>query len=259
MSLIQTIDRIVEYPESDGKPMGETDLHRDWMVRILEVMRYRYRGQRVYVASDLIVYYEEGDPTKCVVPDDFVVKDCDPGRRRTFKIWEEGKAPDAVFEVTSRGSRRDDTTWKPQIYARLGILEYFLYDPTSDYLAPPLQGYRLDQGAYRHIDPKGNGLLECRALGITLALEGSELVMRDLATGKLLLTEAEANAVALARSEAAREAAEAASRAAQAASKQDQIARAAAETHAAELEAELQRLREKLREPPEESNSINSA
>ena len=125
MNLIQTVDQVVEYPDSDGKPMGETDLHRDWMVRILEIMRYRYRGQRVYVASDLIVYYEDGDPTKSVVPDDFVVKECDPGRRRTFKIWEEGKAPDVVFEVTSRGSRREDATWKPQIYARLGILEYF--------------------------------------------------------------------------------------------------------------------------------------
>jgi len=30
MSLVQTVDQI-EYPESDGKPMGETDLHRDWI------------------------------------------------------------------------------------------------------------------------------------------------------------------------------------------------------------------------------------
>jgi len=90
MSLVQTVDSLIEYPESDGKPMGETDLHRDWMVRILEILRYRYRQQRVYVASDLIVYYEEGDPTRSVVPDDFVVMDCDPGRRRTFKTWEEG-------------------------------------------------------------------------------------------------------------------------------------------------------------------------
>ena len=126
----------VEYPESDGKPMGETDLHRDWMIRILEILRYRYRGQRVYVASNLLVYYEEGLPRKFVVPDDFVVLDCDPHRRRVFKTWEEGRVPDVVFEVTSRGTRSDDESFKPQIYERLGVQEYFLYDPSNEYLRP---------------------------------------------------------------------------------------------------------------------------
>ena len=62
MRLVQTIDEI-EYPESDGKPIGETDLHRDWMSLILDILRYRYWGQKVYVGSNLLVYYEEGAPT----------------------------------------------------------------------------------------------------------------------------------------------------------------------------------------------------
>ncbi len=33
MSLIQTVDQI-EYPETDGQPMGETDLHIDWLIRL---------------------------------------------------------------------------------------------------------------------------------------------------------------------------------------------------------------------------------
>ena len=88
---ILSFSESIEYPESDGEPMGETDLHRDWMVRILEILRQRYRGQRVYIASDLLVYYEEGNPAKFIVPDDFIVLDCDPGRRRTFKTrWSSG-------------------------------------------------------------------------------------------------------------------------------------------------------------------------
>ena len=212
----------IHYPVTDGKPMGETDLHRDWMVRILEIMRYRYRAQRVYVASDLIVYYKKGDPTKSVVPDDFVVKDCDPGRRRTFKIWEEGRTPDVVFEVTSRGSRTEDKIWKPQIYERLGIFEYFLYDPTSDYLDPPLQGFRLDKSRYRRIRPNKACLIDCRSLGITLGVDDGELVLRDLLTGDVLLTRAEA-------AEAARERAEA---------------------RVAELEAEVKRLKRQLKGKP---------
>ena len=37
----------VHYPESDGKPIGETDEHRDQMVRHIELLRYFYRDQPV--------------------------------------------------------------------------------------------------------------------------------------------------------------------------------------------------------------------
>ena len=53
MSSVTTQNEI-EYPESDGKPMGETDLHRDRMFRLLEIFRQRYRDQQVYIASDLL-------------------------------------------------------------------------------------------------------------------------------------------------------------------------------------------------------------
>jgi Uma2 family endonuclease len=218
MSLGKTVDQI-QYPESDGKPMGETDLHRDWMSRILDILRQRYRGQRVYVASDLLVYYEEGDPSKFVVPDDFVVKDADPGRRRTFKIWEEGKVPDVVFEVTSRASRSEDRQWKPQKYARIGVKEYFLYDPTADYLDPPLQGFRLVEHDYRRILPDESGVLKCEELDVTLRLESGDLVMHDALSGEVLRTEAEAARI---RAEAS-------------------------ELRNAELEAEIQRLRDELK------------
>ncbi len=218
MGLVQTVDAI-EYPESDGMPMGETELHQDWMVRILDILRLRYRGRRVYVASNLLVYYEKGNPSKFVVPDDFAVLDCDPGRRRTFKIWEEGgKVPNVVIEVTSRGSRREDETYKPQVYARLGVEEYFLYDPTADYLKPPLQGFRLEQGDYIRLAPDEAGALRCEQLDILLQLEQGDLVMLDGSSGEVLRTAAEA-------ADAARE---------------------AAEGRAAELEAEVRRLRDQL-------------
>lgn len=58
MSAITTETELdVEYPESDGMPIGETDLHRWWMIRIHDILSQRYRGQRVYVSSNLIVYY----------------------------------------------------------------------------------------------------------------------------------------------------------------------------------------------------------
>ena len=29
----------IYYPESDGEPMAETDLHRNWMIRIIDILQ----------------------------------------------------------------------------------------------------------------------------------------------------------------------------------------------------------------------------
>jgi Uma2 family endonuclease len=225
MTLVRAIEEI-EYPESDGEPMGETDLHRNWMIRIHDMLTCRYRGERVYVGSDLLVYFEEGSPYRYVVPDVFVVLDCPPGNRNTFKIWEEGIPTTVAFEVTSRSTRRRDIVHKPKAYAEIGVREYFLYDPTCEYLLPPLRGFRLSAESYTEIEPDFSGRLPSRELGLGLCLEAGRLVMYDQRTGQPLRTEAEIE-------RRAREAAE---------------LRAAEESNARQsLEEEVQRLRELLR------------
>lgn len=200
----------IEYPESDGRPMGETDLHRNWMIRIIDMLQQRYRGQHVYVTGDLLLYYMEGDPSRYLVPDAFVVFDSDPGPRRTYKIWKEGgKSPNVVIEVTSRWTRGEDVNHKPQKFAQIGIEEYFLYDPTADYLVPPLRGFRMTDGEYAQIEFDMKGGLVSEQLNVRLCLEASQLVMYDLDTEEVLLTEAEAEHAALQREQAARKVAEA--------------------------------------------------
>ena len=190
MTLVQVVEEI-EYPDNDGEPMGETDLHRNWMVRIHDMLRCRYRDQEVYVGSNLLVYYEEGLPYRYVVPDVFVVLNCPAGDRNTFKIWEEGVAPTVAFEVTSRSTRRRDLVHKPRTYAEIGVREYFLYDPTSEYLLPPLRGFRLSTETFSEIEPDFSGRLPCQSLGLGLCLEAGRLVMYDQRTGQPLRTEAE--------------------------------------------------------------------
>lgn len=247
MPLFQTVDPTVEYPESDGKPMGETDLHIDWIIRIRDILRRRYRSQRVYVASDMIVYYREGAPMEMVVPDGFVVLDCEPHRRRTFKVWEEGKAPHVVFEVTSRSSKHEDEVFKPHIYARLGVQEYFIYDPSAEYLTPPLQGFRLEQGGYWRIEPDESGALACQALGLRICLEGDNLALYDLRTGELQRTDAEAERLAREAEQRARQEEQRARQEEQRARQEERAAREAAEARVAELQAEVERLRKQLR------------
>ncbi len=231
MGLFQSTTEI-DYPESDGKPMGETDIHRKWMIRIYDLLEQRYRGQRVYIGSDLLLYYEEGNPKRFVVPDVFVVKDSEPAMRRTYRLWDEGRAPDVVIEVTSRATRRTDERRKPETYAHIGVKELFLYDPTCDYLDPPLQGYALGPASPVRIEPDAQGFVISLELGITLHLQSHKLVIRDAATGDELLTEAETKQAALNAEHAARKAAD--------------LRASAAEAKAAALEDELRRLRDQL-------------
>ena len=212
----------VTYPESDGKPMGETDEHRMEMVRLIELLGRFFEGQDVYVSGDLLVFYEQGNPKKFVVPDVFVVKGIKPGKRRFYKLWIEGKPPDAIIEVTSRKTKKTDTGKKPSLYCQLKVPEYFLFDPTEDYLHPPLQGHRLVGGQDEPIVPDSQGALVSEQLGLRLHAEGGQVMLYRLDTGERILTEAEAR-------QAAEEAFQAEAQARQAA------------------EAEIARLREELR------------
>lgn len=190
------------YPCSDGQPMGETDVHIAWIIRLRDIMKYRHRTQRVYVGADMFIYWVEGENGNPVCPDVFVVKDCppDPPRRR-FLTWEEGQVPHVVFEIVSLSSTRRDRQDKVGIYADMGVAEYYLYDPEG-FTSTPLQGHRLVEGEYITIEPDAAGRMKCNELGFTLEVNESDLVLRDLKTGDLLLTEAEAEAVARKAAEA---------------------------------------------------------
>lgn len=199
----------VTYPESDGKPMAESDEHRKEMVREIEILEQFFAGQRVYVSGALLTYYEQGNPKKFVVPDVFVVHGLEPRDRRIYKLWVEGKAPDVILEVTSRKTKKKDTVTKPALYARLRVPEYFLFDPTQDYLEPPLQGHRLVGDEYELIDAAADGSLVSAQLGLRLRAARGQLMFYRLDTGDRLLTaeearQAEAEARRAAEAEVAR-------------------------------------------------------
>jgi Uma2 family endonuclease len=181
----------IEYPSSDGKPMAESDRHREKMVANIQRLQRFFVGRKVYVSGNLLIYYVEGDRCKSVAPDAFVVKNCKPGERETFSIWKEGKKPNFALETTSKTTRGEDVGRKKTIYAQIGVKEYFLYDPRGDWLKPPLQGYRLVDGAYERIPPDAEGGVTSKELGIRFVLEDGDLVMFDVATGARLLAEAE--------------------------------------------------------------------
>ena len=73
----------------------------------------------------------------------------------------------------------------------MGVKELFLYDPTGEYLDPPLIGLRLQSDGPSLMRPDW-GALECRELGLLLRLEFDRLAIFDAKSGTRLLSEAEA-------------------------------------------------------------------
>jgi hypothetical protein len=128
--------------------------------------------------------------------------------RRIFKLWEEQAAPCTVFEVISRSTWREDMIAKTALYARLGVREYFLFDPDADVLPEQLVGYRLEDGMYAPILPEADGTLASAELGLRFRVEGYLLRVIDPTTGEPIPTLQEA--LRQAKAEAARAEAEAA-------------------------------------------------
>lgn len=188
---IKPLTRAIEYPESDGKPMTETDAHRKQMVDLLVVLEAYFRDDpMVYVAGNLMTYYTEGEPKDCIAPDVFVVRGIPKHNRRIYKTWQEGRAPDVVIELTSRSTRDEDLGNKRWVYAELGVREYFIFDPLGEYLQPPLRGYTLSGDEYIRIASDGTSIMS-QSLGLELRVVDGWLRLFDPATGQLLSTPAE--------------------------------------------------------------------
>lgn len=198
-----------DYPDSDGRPMGETPLHIDNLAYLVQMLRIRFEHDpQVYIAGNMFVYYVPGNRLRHVSPDVFVVfgipKSTTPERRR-YLVWEEGKAPDIVIELTSESTREEDIDDKMQIYRILGVREYFLYDPYEEYLDPPLQGYRLVEGEFQPITAV-TGRLPSSVLGLHLEPSEGFLRLYDPATQAWLPTPPEEHQALLQAEEARRHA-----------------------------------------------------
>ncbi len=184
------------------------------MIYAIDALETRFAEREdVYVSGDLLIYYEEGNLGASIAPGVFVVFGAGKGRRLTYRLWEEGKAPDFVLEVASRNTWREDEGTKREVYERLGVREYWQYDPTGEYLKTELKGARLTGGRYE-AQPvtrtaAGALILSSEVLDLELiAKRGGEIRFRDPATGEELLSHLEEHARAE-REVAARRAAEA--------------------------------------------------
>lgn len=232
------------YPDSDGRPMGDTDFHNQalrWLQDALE--DYYANTKDVYVARNLVMYYKQGDPKSRRDPDVLVAKGVvGKHKRRSFRFWEEGVVPCVLFEIASKDTWRVDLNDKPKLYASLGVKEYFLFDPEGVYLDPVLQGFRTVKGKPVAMRPAADGSLMSKQLGLRLIAEDVMLRLIDVQTGERVLTKDERSERLEQLSEQERQRAEQEHQRAE----QERQRAEQAEQRAQALEAELRRLREHL-------------
>lgn len=168
---------LIDYPETDGQPMTESDPTRDYLIYCVEALRMYFQSRpNVYVSGNLFIYYQEGDPKKVISPDVFVIFGTSKRKRRSYKTWQEGgKLPSFIIEITSLTTKKQDEVEKPKLYASLGVNEYFQYDPTGDYLNPQLKGSKLVDGEYRSLPLQqaqdGTLFIHSEELGLDLRLQ----------------------------------------------------------------------------------------
>jgi Uma2 family endonuclease len=100
--------------------------------RTLIVITQYLQGQRATVLANQFLYYSQGLPRLRTAPDVMVIFDIEPGGRDNYKIWEEGQIPKVIFEMTSPGTRQQDLGFKKDLYAQLGVQEYWMFDPKGE-------------------------------------------------------------------------------------------------------------------------------
>ena len=193
-------DASIFYPAEDGEPMAVSDLHRRILMRTLQAFDEHFKQDpEVYVSGDILMYYVEGDPRKSVSPDVLVAFGLGKKFRGNYKVWEESKVPDFVMEF-SKSTYQNDLQHKMELYASLGIQDYFLYDAEGLYLPSPLMGFTLVDGAYVPISPGADGGLHATTLGLDFHVSNEGLGLYDSVANEWLQTPAES---ATARAETA--------------------------------------------------------
>jgi Uma2 family endonuclease len=186
----------IHYPTGDGQPVAETFAHLYAILMTIEVLRLYLRGQQATVLGNQYLYYEQGKPSKRVAPDVFVIFNVEPGGRDNYKIWEEGAVPSITFEMTSPSTKKEDDGAKKQLYAQIGVQEYWQFDPKGEWIKEQLRGYRLENGQYQLITDNISPVLQLR-LEVDSSLISSPtalIAFHRLDTGEKLLLPAEMQA-----------------------------------------------------------------
>jgi Uma2 family endonuclease len=242
--------------EEDEDEMGESNSQFQLSNYLVEILKWYYQNQNWLVTGNLELHHPAiRNSQRKIVPDVLVFKDIDLSEEEqvnltSWEIDEEHPVPPVVFEISSASTWRNDVQVgehrKQSIYGRIGVREYFAYDPHPNPVWNNTDGRRLLGWRYasnspvpQPISPNEQGRLWSEVLESWLGADGSHLRLYDRESQQRL-TGKEAGRLALEAEQAAHEAALETERAAHEAALEAERANREAEraAHEAALEAE---------------------
>ena len=179
----------------DPEPVEDHMLQEPTITNLAFFLRswFQPRGN-VFVSAGGFVFYNPSNGNDRIAPDCYIALDVAPDyvyQFPNFFIWEVGKPPDFVLEVASPSTAANDLGRKRDLYAQLGISEYWRIDPTGGELyGAPLTGERLVDGEYVEfpiqVAPDGSVRSRSEALRLDFQWNGDTFDILDPLTGRTI-------------------------------------------------------------------------
>ena len=198
--LTKEAGRLERFPDFPPRDDMQNWLHL-YEPSVITSLAIHYADEpNVTVASEVPVTLASPVREDTRIPDLLFVRDGDRGlmeEQRGYVIDRQGKAPDLVLEVASPTTGRADYTDKRADYERFGIGEYWRFDPSGgEYHDAALAGDRLVDGAFEPIaiENLGDGRLRgySDVLGLYVCWEDGRLRFFDPVTESYLGSHEEA-------------------------------------------------------------------
>lgn len=159
-----------ELPYDDGIPM-ESARHKAQMDLLIDALiPWLEQREDGFVGGNMFVYYSLAQVRNKDFkgPDFFAVLGVPKGERRSWVVWEEGKAPDVVIELLSDSTAPADKNEKKLIYQnQMRVPEYFWYDPFNP---NDLAGFSNEKGIYQPITINTQNQFVSQSLSLGLQL-----------------------------------------------------------------------------------------
>ena len=178
----------VFYPESDGKPMAETDVHRNLLLKMVGLLQNAFPN--AYVSGNICLYYEQGNPRKMISPDALLCRAQSKTEKRVYLAWEDNAQLDLVMEFSSFSTKREDHHKKKQLYEQvLKVPYYVIFDPHAVYL----HVFALMEGRYQLLETDENSCCPLPDLNLQIAIENAHsLRLFDTAGNPILASDEQA-------------------------------------------------------------------
>lgn len=184
---------------------GWTGVQCNLIFYIYDILDRLFETEKWHIGGDLELYHPAIQNSRnMITPDISVFKGIkmSPKEKQDIQNWPitpKNPAPPVVFEFSTHLTWHSDISEgehnKPDIYGRMGVKEYFAYDPNEPQIWQPAKGWRLlgwryEKGIPFVMQPDKQGRLWSNELNSWLVPDGYKVRLYDQ-DNNLRLTEGE--------------------------------------------------------------------